>query len=704
MFEVDKFLYKPSFGDLHPCDPCHPHHEPEHHCPPRYTMTEEVEHTARLMRETIDRLLKFEERAKAEIAKLSKQVMSDNVIFKNTMYEAYNGFLMEVKNEINIFEGNIEADIKLFKQEIETNYANLAETVNTRIVEFESKYEKEMTELNTSIQNQYNAFIEAVNERIDLNNENMSQAFAEYQRQLTTEMNTFQQNMTANYESFTESIGNSFHEFRQNWEETMTQRFAAQDGKISDAEAYMKTNLGATVTTLIGDMHANGDFTEIIEGEVFNDLEMRSKLEYHEANEEIGLATCAAYCRANKRIFYVPYGKTVNVEETLDLTGMDVEINGTLNIKHNGVGIIVGDSSNLVNHRKIYINTVTHTAYKTGDISIRVQGLKNGNVTIGNAPYIQLFADGDTSYDSIAYSKFDIGCCNYLQITDKLGASKQGWINENTFFGCRVRNQLMIHGFTYKHNNNVFYKPCLEGATILLSNCSRNKFYDVRNEGETIITMDKNTENNFIRMNYMYDNFEFLGDSVTDYGMNNIVTNSALETYAKTLVYNANHKTFTKDVYSIVDKDDMSAVATEDGFRCAINVPAWAKFIEAEKIPVDGVVALHVSCIGMDDDLKELDDSCMRVTVKPYDENGNLLSNDPLAYIGGGDQKTDGSYGTSGNIKDVLIVVRDSAVKFIELDVKNGNGAYNYKNLSIYAYHKPDEHIAGALLADWFKN
>lgn len=269
MFEVEKHMHKPFFErEPVPHMPCGPHP----HEKPRYTMTEEVEHTARLMRETIERLLRFEERVKTEIADLSRNLTADNVIFKNSMCESWNTFLMEVKNEINIFEGNIEADLKLFKADIESNYANMSEDVNGKISDLESRYEQAMTELKASVQEQYNSFVESVNSRLDANNEATSQAFADFQRQLTTQLNTFEQTMNANYATFTESIGNSMHEFRTHWEQIITERFAAQDGKLSDAEMYMKTNLEANIATLIGDMHANGELADIIEGEVFNDL------------------------------------------------------------------------------------------------------------------------------------------------------------------------------------------------------------------------------------------------------------------------------------------------------------------------------------------------------------------------------------------------------------------------------------------------
>lgn len=361
MFDIDKFMTKPFIDNEHgPGCPPPPFSRPPFPEKPRYTMTEEVEHTARLMRETIDRLLKFEQRVKDDIDTLSKNVMSDNVIFKNTMHEAWTTFLMEVKNEINVFEGNIEADIRLFKSEVETDYANLSEdcrnqiaenlaTYEQKVADYEAKYETEwaafktsyeqaFTELRTSIQAQYNAFVNAVNSRIDEHNESCAQAFADYQRKLNTELNSFENTINTNYATFTESMGNSMHEFRTSLETTVNERLANQDGKISDAESYMKTNLEATVTTVIGDMHANGDFAEIIEGEVFNDLQRkvdgfgRMSILYFGAVAD-GETDCydaftLAYqhARATKKAIFVPRGTyylsaPLNIETGFEICG-----------------------------------------------------------------------------------------------------------------------------------------------------------------------------------------------------------------------------------------------------------------------------------------------------------------------------------------------------------------------------------------------
>lgn len=260
MLNTEKFMHKPFFEREPLCDhECHMHHEK-----PRYTMTEEVEHATRLMRETIDRLLRFEQRLKDEVATLSKTLMSDNVIFKNTMHESWNTFLMEVKNEVNIFESTTTAELNAFKAELESNYATLSENVRKQIVDSLEEYEAKLADT-----------IKTINERIEQNNNVHAEAFAEFQRNITTQLNTFEQTINAQMNNFMESVNTTLHSFKDAWETIMETRLNSQDAKLADAEMYMKTNLTATVTTLIGDMHANGEFEDIIEGEVFNDLQRK---------------------------------------------------------------------------------------------------------------------------------------------------------------------------------------------------------------------------------------------------------------------------------------------------------------------------------------------------------------------------------------------------------------------------------------------
>ncbi len=185
MFNIDeKFFMNP----CHDHDPC----KPAGHFPkekPSFTMTEEMNHTMIEMRATIDRLLRFEQRVEEKASDLMRKITSDNVIFKNTFAESYNAFLQEVKNEVNIFEGNVDNSIILFTKDIEARFSTLVDD-NNRV-----------------------------------NAENLK-------------------NFTA---------------------------------KLDEAIAFMKTNIGESIRTLIGEMYDAGDFAEIITGTIFTEFEKKTK-------------------------------------------------------------------------------------------------------------------------------------------------------------------------------------------------------------------------------------------------------------------------------------------------------------------------------------------------------------------------------------------------------------------------------------------
>ncbi len=172
MFTIDeKHLYpmgkpNPDTGMFPP--PCHPH-EPHH--PPHHTLPETVEMLMAETRATCARLLEFERRLEHKYDDMTRQLTSDNVIFKNTFAEAHRQFIQEVKNEVNIFEGNMNAALTLFQKTMEAeinadlekqnktiNEAvsymkdNLAGTVEDKLNEME-----ESGELTTIINNALNS-------------------------------------------------------------------------------------------------------------------------------------------------------------------------------------------------------------------------------------------------------------------------------------------------------------------------------------------------------------------------------------------------------------------------------------------------------------------------------------------------------------------------------------------------------------------
>lgn len=491
MFEVDKYMHKPFFE--RECDPCKPPHEK-----PRYTMTEEVEHTARLMRETIERLLKFEERAKRELADLSKNITSDNVIFKNAMHEAWTTFLMEVKNEINVFGGNIEADVKLFKSEIESNYATLSEDVHTQISESIATYEQKLQEFDDAYEARFNSFVEAINSRLDAFNVSHAAAFEDFQTKLTTYLNTFEQTMNTNYEAFTESINNTIHTFKETWEQIITDRLAAQDGRISDAEGYMRTNLTATVTSMVGDMHANGEFTDIIEGEVFNDLQRKvdgfgrvSVLYFGAKGDGVTDNTAAFNLAANSGFrLFVPRG--IFKVGNLNLPPYcDIQLEGEIANSHDeGQGKAFYSSKHAVIDLTGTITLSPHSrieggvfftegvAFKVDVANAKHQGIELDNVTVigdGSNSAIGVLIDAsDNSNDKDGYlslSRFNmlINRCYYgYRINRPQTNGRHPWITFVTFEGsvtdCYQAVSTEYGSIAHANGSGIYRLTCCGGA------------------------------------------------------------------------------------------------------------------------------------------------------------------------------------------------------------------------------------------------
>lgn len=458
--DIESYMHKPFFDREHHHDHEHPHNSlcPDfHHVKPKYTMTEEVEHTARLMRETIDRLLKFEERAKRELADLSKNVMSDNVIFKNAMHESWTTFLMEVKNEVNIFEETVNADIEMFKTQVETDYATLRDDVNERIAENLKTFNEKLTQYVNEYQEAFDAFVANINSRLDEFNTNHAQAFADFQRHITTELNTFEQTMSVKHETFVESVNTTLHTFKETWEDIINERLAAQDGRISDAEMYMKTNLEATITTLIGDMHANGDFSEIIQGEVFNDIQRKVdglgyiSVLYFGARGDGEFDNSAAIQLAvntvRNGVIYFPRGVYL-VGEDINIPSETHIVGGTnAVVKRIGNRLDKYAIFNIENEENVTVENLAIEGERyehestTGQHGMGVNIANSRRVTIRNCHISECWGDGITvggATDNFSEHVEIIDC--FIDINRRNGISFIGGVAHSRVSGCEILN------------------------------------------------------------------------------------------------------------------------------------------------------------------------------------------------------------------------------------------------------------------------
>lgn len=134
---------------------------------PRYTMTEELEHTAQQMRETINRLLRFEERLKADYEDIKISTTNDNTLFKSVMRESWATFIESVKNEINDFESNVDNTIALFQKDIESNYGIFTEEIKSRVKAYALEVEQKAEAFETENLRLFKEFKAEASARID---------------------------------------------------------------------------------------------------------------------------------------------------------------------------------------------------------------------------------------------------------------------------------------------------------------------------------------------------------------------------------------------------------------------------------------------------------------------------------------------------------------------------------------------------------
>lgn len=252
------------------CDgitPPPPHEHPHpHHPKPAYTMTEQVEQTARAMRETIDRLLKFEKRLSDKMECLGKKLTADNVLFKNTISSAFYTHLEEVKNEVNTFEATLNADFELFKQTITSDYATLSDDCRTQITEYYNQFQTLLNDYKAELNGTYDNFRDSVESRLTVWNENHEAAFNTFVSEINKKLSDMELQFNSDYSTFVNTIESRLTQFETELNNTIDTRLDGQDSVINDAVHYMKTNLKITVENVVNEMLEAGELSGLLEG------------------------------------------------------------------------------------------------------------------------------------------------------------------------------------------------------------------------------------------------------------------------------------------------------------------------------------------------------------------------------------------------------------------------------------------------------
>lgn len=270
---------------------------------PNYTMSDEMEHTIGEMRAIIDRLAKFEKRLDKKVEDFLAHFSSDNALFKNAFAESYNQFLMEVKNEVNAFEGNMDSALTLFKTTLEADYATLSEDCKTQIADSYAEFVAKLNE-----------YRQAIEERIEDYNNALSDSFNGYTSTMNTNFATLESDLRNEYAKFKTSVQNSINTFRTEFTNTITARLNGQDSKINDAILYMKTNLNSSIEILLHNMEDNGELVGIIDSDV-----MTTVKQYGAVGDGITDDTNAIQsCLDSGMYIYIPDG-TYLISRTLEI-------------------------------------------------------------------------------------------------------------------------------------------------------------------------------------------------------------------------------------------------------------------------------------------------------------------------------------------------------------------------------------------------
>lgn len=459
---------------------------------PRYTMTEEVEHTAREMRNTIDRILRFEKHLEAKVEDLLKHITADNVTFKNTFSEGYNTFIMEVKNEVNAFESNVNATIALFQSTLESDYANLSEDVRAQIQTINDNFTAALNNYVQEYTTAFTAFCESIGSTIESNNSNFETILHDFQVNVDNRQSTFETEIRTAITTFNSAVNSAIATLQTE----LNTRLLAQDTKITDIQTYLTTNLATAVANKVEEMAANGTFSDIIAEELLPDVmagvnKIKEGYEYIDTTvategSDISDKVKSALASTGKvkiignftiQEIEIASGKVIYLDGALNVTGKyGFWFNGT-NSKLHGVGekaCITGDNNNVPIVIGSDVDNVAHTITAFCDVS---------NITVTNGKVGVLINNNESNQKFTYFNKvhnINVKMCD--RGIELRGYADANFIDSVVFYEVGDASNGAIHfDGIYERNtskvplenviSNVFHTNS-ENAVTIFFNCS----------------------------------------------------------------------------------------------------------------------------------------------------------------------------------------------------------------------------------------
>ena len=378
---------------------------------------------------------------------------------------------------------------------------------------------------------------------------------------------------------------------------------------------------------------------------------------------------------------YQPEEHELILNNTVDCRFYDIDFRGKIKTNFNsGNYLLVGNSSNTSKPTNIFINMLYDVNDKKiqrsnmEDCSLRIVGVLNGKIELRDISSVLLFADSTEQTDSkykisgISYSTFNIGKVNTLCIK---GNDDKAWITECTFIKGRYLNIILDGGFP--PSELYFINPCLELATVEIYKGERNKFINVRDEGDFTLKLDEGAKYNYFESSYASKptiSYNSLPE-IVDEGIGNIYINPSTFLGNPVIVYDLIPSlTFISKENTLFKIDNLESggkqIGVEDGkltlkrYAKLINNLRCSKNIDRITIESDGVNSLTFD-------------------ITAYDINGNVLKptkNDLTTYhflASGITFNTDtNKYGVGASINSTTIIVNNPNVAYFDLTISTG--------------------------------
>lgn len=326
-------------------------------------------------------------------------------------------------------------------------------------------------------------------------------------------------------------------------------------------------------------------------------------------NDTLALQTASTYAQNNQLEFYVP-------EKTFKSNALSFTLIPFITIKGNISGIeqnteFLFDYAGLNSAPIININKMSNNAI------IKMLGVESGEVNIRRAYKLLLTTDENTDrrHTSQCYNTFNLGFINQLEI---YVATQDGYINENLFIGGRFAT-IYLHGISrFAPSENTFMKCFSEDTSINIAQGDNNIFYDIRAENLQNITCGENAIGNVfhrtwssrtgVSMRSKYNNYvidESTVNAVNLNGKNMFELNKSIEHIAFSINVFNNPANLSK--YGTT-QDTLIVSGTNNVYKSSMVL-----------IPDTSFGLTFVA-----------DNKNFEYIIQMFDDNGNLLTEDPL--------------------------------------------------------------------------